>query len=59
MTPQMIIILADAAIQGVEEAVALWPSLKASVLSGQDPTQDQWRQIALALAASHARLQAA
>lgn len=59
MTPQMIVIIASAAIQGVEEAIALWPSLKASVLAGQDPTPDQWKQIAVALASSHARLQAA
>jgi len=54
-----IVNIATAAMQGVEEAVSAWPTIKALVTSGQDPTAEQQAAIDAAADAAHAALQAA
>ena len=46
------------AIQGVQEAVELWPTLK-EVANGAVPTEAQWQSLVSLLGADHAALQAA
>jgi hypothetical protein len=59
MDPITIITLAEGVIQGVAQAVAVWPSLVALVKSGADPTPEQQAQIDAAVDAAHEALQAA
>lgn len=46
------------AIEGVQEARDLWPSIT-EIAAGRDPTTAEWTQIETLLAADHAALQAA
>lgn len=50
--------LGSLAIQGVQEAVELWPSLK-DVAGGADPTPAHYQAVVTLLGADHAALQAA
>lgn len=59
MDPKLIVSIATAAMQGVAEAVAAWPTIKAIVEGGADPTPEQQAAIDAAADAAHAALQAA
>ena len=58
MDPVTIVTVADAAIQGIQEAIAAWPAIKAAVSGGRDPTADEQALIDKAVDAAHAALQA-
>ena len=46
------------ALAGIQEAQALWPTLK-DVANGAQPTEAQWQSLVALLGADHAALQAA
>ena len=54
-----IVTIATAAMQGAEEAVAAWPTIRAIVAEGRDPTPAEQAALDAAADAAHAALQAA
>lgn len=58
MDPLTMMTIADAAINGVQEAVAAWPTVKALFTGGGTATPEQQAQIDAATDAAHAALQA-
>lgn len=57
MDPVTIVTIATAAMQGVEEAIAVWGTIQQLVASGADPTPEQQAQIDAAADAAHQALQ--
>lgn len=54
-----IVTIATAALQGVEEAIAAWPTIQAIVTEGRDPTPQEQAVLDSAADAAHAALQSA
>jgi pyruvate-formate lyase-activating enzyme len=57
MDPMTIITIAEGVIQGVQVAVDAWPTVKAVVMRGGDPTPQEQATLDAAADAAHAALQ--
>ena len=59
VTVSILVAIFDGVMKAIPEAVSAFSSLKQMTSENRDPTADEWKQIATAMAAIHNQVQAA